>query len=103
MWRLKSRLPPAFNEGLGNDARDVVTGESGGIARGSVGTGRSLSDTEHRLAIETFLVHLHRDFAKLKLWQERCGILIWRVAYCFWKLRREEGCEHALVRGFKQG
>lgn len=68
-----------------------MTGKSGGIARGRVGRGRSPSDTEHRLAVETFLVHLHRDFVKLKLWQERCGILIWRVTYCSWKLRKEKG------------
>lgn len=69
---------------------------------GRVGRGRSLSKTQNRLAIETFLVRLHRDFVKLKRWQERCSILIWSITYCSWKLWRMECCERALVWWCKQ-
>lgn len=47
-----------------------MTGEGGGIARGRVGRGRSPGDTQHRSALETFLVHLPWDFVKPKIWQE---------------------------------
>lgn len=102
MWRLKSRLPTAFNEGLGNGARDLVTEESGGIARDGTGRGRSPSDTQHRLAAESLPVHLQRDCMKFKLWQERCGILTSRVTYCSGKLEREESCEHTLICRYRQ-
>lgn len=102
MWRLKSRHPTAFNEGLGNDARDLAIEKSGGSARGRAGRGRSWGDTQHRLAPETLLVHLQRDFRKFRLWQERCGVLASRATYCLGKRRREESCKHALVHRPKQ-
>lgn len=76
--------------------------ESGGSARGRAGRGRSRGDTRHRLAPETLLVHLQRDFRKFSLWQERCGILASRATYCLGKWRREESCKHARVHGPKQ-
>lgn len=52
-------------------------GESRGIMSCRVSRGRNPRQTEHKLAIEIFLVHISRDF--VEFWQERYSILIWRV------------------------
>jgi len=79
-----------------------LTEESGGIARDGAGRGRSPSDTQHRLAAETLLVHLQRDCMKFKLWEERYDILVSGVTCCFGKLEREESCEPTLICRFRQ-
>lgn len=81
-----------------------MTGESRGIARGRVGRGRSPSDTQHRSAIETFLVRLPWDFVKPNIWQER------DVAFSFGEsptasrsLKRRRAVNMSLCMGSNRG